>query len=254
MKQRVITAAVMIAVALPCIILGGTLLRILLAIVTVLGTYEYVKNVVEEKGTIQYALSAVMVIFTLLCIFFEEYSASLRILLLIGLFFLNVHFEHFDILKISYLYLMFSLITVGLSCFDSIRELGFPETLMIFFLTYVTDSFALIGGMKFGKHKLNERISPNKTIEGSVCGYLCGAAVGIVYGLLATSYPKAVIFCAGLLIPIVSQLGDLAFSSIKRYFKIKDFSNIFPGHGGMLDRIDSLIFALAAFYIIIEVL
>ena len=109
--------------------------------------------------------------------------------------------------------------------------------------------------MAFGKHKLNERISPKKTIEGSFCGWLTGAIITTAFGLLVIKdVNKAFIIACGLLLPIVGQMGDLAFSAIKRYFKIKDFGTIFPGHGGVLDRIDSLLFSVTAAYILASVI
>lgn len=112
---------------------------------------------------------------------------------------------------------------------------------------FLSDAFALFAGMLFGKHKLAPELSPKKTIEGSVGGFF-GAVVGLlVYGLVLqfgfgakVNYLLFVVY--GILGSLVSQLGDLSFSYIKRQYKIKDFGNIFPGHGGVLDRFDSVIF------------
>ena len=244
----------MIAVALPCMILGGVWLRGLLTLVVFLGTLEYVRNVCDYTDVRYYLLTFIMAAMTLLSVFLPAYRFQISAIVLLALFFLNVNSADWDVMKISYLFLMFSLLSVGIECFDIIRSFGITEALLVLFETYFADSFALIGGKAFGKHKLNERISPNKTVEGSLCGYLSGALIGIVWGLLLTSFTKGVVLASAFIVPFVSQIGDLAFSSIKRYFGIKDFSNIFPGHGGMLDRIDSLIFALAVFNIILGIL
>ena len=244
----------MIAVALPCLVLGGMWLRGLLTLVVFLGTLEYVRNVCDYTDYRYYLMTFAMAAVTLLSVFLPAYRFQISAAVILVLFFLNVNSADWDVMKISYLFMMFSLLCVGVECFDIIRSFGIKETLMVLFETYFADSFALIGGKAFGKHKLNERISPNKTIEGSVCGYICGATIGIIWGLFMTSFSKGVVFASAFIVPFVSQVGDLAFSSIKRYFGIKDFSNIFPGHGGMLDRIDSLIFALAVFNIILGIL
>ena len=123
----------------------------------------------------------------------------------------------------------------------------------------LNDAFAYFVGVFFGKHKMIERISPKKTWEGFFGGviltsiFLCAwafilAAVdngnhAILKGLLDLDHWYHIIILSTL-IPLVSVLGDLVFSSIKRYYGIKDFSNVLPGHGGILDRMDSIIFAL----------
>ena len=253
MKQRLITAAVLILIAVPPLVYGGMLLNVLMGVVALLGTYEYVKCVTDDKKEL-YLFTAILFLVTMVSIYLRAYDFSLSALLIVLLFALNVNVEKYDLSKISFLFLMYRLLTTGLECFVSVRSHGFAETLFVLLLCYLADSFALLGGMKFGKHKLNERISPKKTVEGFFCGYLVGALGGLICGLFFTSYSKLLVITASLTIPLISQLGDLAFSSVKRYYGIKDFSNIFPGHGGMLDRIDSLIFALVAMNILLGVL
>ena len=123
----------------------------------------------------------------------------------------------------------------------------------------LNDAFAYFVGVFFGKHKMIERVSPKKTWEGFFGGvvltsiFLCAwafilAAVdngnhAILKGLLDLEHWYHIVILS-ILIPLVSVLGDLVFSSIKRYYGIKDFSNIMPGHGGILDRMDSIVFAL----------
>lgn len=112
---------------------------------------------------------------------------------------------------------------------------------------FLSDAFALFGGMLFGKHKLAPELSPKKTVEGAVSG-LVGAVVSmLVYGLvldlgfqLTVSYPLLALY--GAMGSLMAQVGDLSFSYIKRQYQLKDFGNIFPGHGGVLDRFDSVIF------------
>ena len=123
----------------------------------------------------------------------------------------------------------------------------------------LNDAFAYFVGVFFGKHKMIERVSPKKTWEGFFGGviltsiFLCAwafilAAIdngnhAILKGLLDLEHWYHIIILSTL-IPLVSVLGDLVFSSIKRYYGIKDFSNVLPGHGGILDRMDSIVFAL----------
>ena len=134
----------------------------------------------------------------------------------------------------------------------------------------LNDAFAYFVGVFFGKHKMNERISPKKTWEGFFGGIILtsivlsawavildwasGGTHVVLKGLLELKdWHWIHILVLSVLIPLISTLGDLVFSSIKRYYGIKDFSNVLPGHGGILDRVDSMIFALttAAIYVCI---
>ena len=117
--------------------------------------------------------------------------------------------------------------------------------LMPFIGSWVTDTFAYFTGRVLGKHKLAPIISPKKTVEGSIGGILFAIGAFALYGLIIakggyTPNYLALLLC-GLLVSIVSQIGDLSLSAIKREYGIKDYSRLFPGHGGVLDRFDSVI-------------
>ncbi|MDF2838519.1 MAG: phosphatidate cytidylyltransferase [Evtepia sp.] len=114
-------------------------------------------------------------------------------------------------------------------------------------IPFLSDAVAMFSGMLFGKHKLAPEISPKKTREGSVGGLLGGTIAVLLYGMLISLVADVgvnFLYLAiyGLLGSAVSQIGDLSFSYVKRQNGIKDFGTIFPGHGGVLDRFDSVIF------------
>ena len=117
---------------------------------------------------------------------------------------------------------------------------GRPFSILIFLLAFSTDMSAMISGKFFGKHKLT-KISPNKTIEGSLGGIIGATLVCTIYGF-AVHFPMRFIMPISIIGSIISQCGDLFASAIKRYCGIKDFSNLIPGHGGVLDRFDSVNF------------
>ncbi len=118
--------------------------------------------------------------------------------------------------------------------------------LMVFIVAFASDSFAYFAGMFLGKHKLAPQLSPKKTIEGSAGGFLGSIACMVIYGLLMTAAEYSVNFTVlviyGYLGSLAGQLGDLSFSAIKRLHDVKDYSNLIPGHGGILDRFDSMLF------------
>ena len=114
------------------------------------------------------------------------------------------------------------------------------------FAAWGTDIFAYIIGKSIGKHKFS-KVSPKKSIEGCIGGTIGSIVLMLIYTFIAntywgTNYSYAFILGIGIILSLVGQIGDFAASSIKRFVGIKDFSNLIPGHGGMLDRIDSLIF------------
>ena len=122
------------------------------------------------------------------------------------------------------------------------------------FAAWGTDIFAYFIGKHFGKHKFS-KISPNKSIEGCIAGTIGGILIMLIYTYIANTfwgmqYSYIVIGIVGFVLSIIGQVGDFAASSIKRYVDIKDYSNLIPGHSGMLDRIDSLIFLAPFAYIL----
>ena len=125
-------------------------------------------------------------------------------------------------------------------------EVGRFLFLIPFVFAWVTDTFAYICGRLFGKHKLIPTVSPKKTVEGAIGGAVFCAVTAVVYGLIiqkafGVTPNYLVLMLSGLAIAVVSQIGDLAMSAIKRQFGVKDYGKMLPGHGGLLDRFDSSI-------------
>ncbi len=121
---------------------------------------------------------------------------------------------------------------------------GRVRMLVPFVIAFSSDTFAFFIGGALGKHKLAEAISPHKTVEGAIGGVLGGMLLAELYGvlLMASGYGVSLVNLGffGLVGSVVSQLGDLTFSVFKRQYGVKDYGNILPGHGGVLDRFDSL--------------
>ena len=167
----------------------------------------------------------------------------------------------------SLLFLRFSPFYFFGNSLTEAEKAGFPSTAFkygqsMFLLIYVVlgtimnDIGAYFVGLLFGKHKMNERISPKKTWEGFVGGVVLSLIASITFALIVAAIGKPIlpifdlshlyfVIIISILLPLIADVGDFVFSSVKRSFGVKDFSQILPGHGGVLDRIDSLIFAAA---------
>ena len=143
-----------------------------------------------------------------------------------------------------------------MSLFSMYRNMGLSLIVFLFLITIITDSYAYFTGRLIGKNKLLEEISPNKTWEGTLGGSIVGTFVCTVYyfNVINTSVPLVALIGIIFFLTLVGQFGDLFFSAIKRTYKIKDFSNIMPGHGGVLDRLDSIIFVMLAFSFFLNIL
>lgn len=147
----------------------------------------------------------------------------------------------------------------------SVSDIWFESIVLALFSSWLCDAFALFGGNRFGKHKLAPAISPNKTWEGAICGAIAAVFSGFLVwlagelcvdvpwlGTLYSPLPLWVCLVTSFLASSFGQFGDLAESLIKRMIGIKDFSNLIPGHGGMFDRADSLLFAIPVAYFCIH--
>ena len=119
--------------------------------------------------------------------------------------------------------------------------------LLAVLLAFVTDAGAYFAGVFLGKHRGVTRVSPNKSVEGYIGGFVTGVVFAVLYGLAASKIAGdgvnllSLALC-GLFGALATEVGDLAFSFIKRQYGVKDYGHLLPGHGGMLDRFDSMIF------------
>ena len=250
MKQRIITGLCIIAVAVPPLLLGGLYLRILIMALSAISVYEII-GIVDNK-TPWYGYVALFMIVSILSLCSSERFIIYLSLLIVGLFASDILSDTFDITKISYLYIMSLLFATSVRGIYFISAQGPMMLFYVVVVTYVCDTGAYFIGSTMGKHKLKPRISPNKTIEGSIGGFICSFIVSMIFGYYILNFDWFTLIVSSILLPLSGQIGDLAFSSIKRHFGKKDFGTIFPGHGGALDRLDSLLFNLLVFSAILQ--
>ena len=249
MKIRVISAIIMLMAFIPILLLGNvyyTIFGCILGLMSLWELHNLEKNIPLIMKLISYGIC-------LFLILYQNNNFSFLIISSVLLLFIFSLIIYGNIAKYNYkdcMFLFSSTIIIGLlyNSFVDVRLMGLEQVIYCFVISITTDTFAYIGGSLLGKHKLAPTISPNKTIEGSIIGSLMGTMMGsaFYYNIIDKSNLWLVILISFIL-TILAQIGDLFFSSIKRSYKIKDFSNLIPGHGGVLDRLDSVLFVILGF-------
>lgn len=259
MKTRIISAIVMILLFVPIVIVGGYPFLVLFAILGLLGLKELMdleKNIpcILKTSSYIFAIFLILVNYSTKML---SFSFNIEFFLVMCLFYFSAVVIIGDLKKYNYkdaLYLIVGVLFIGMTFkgFVIVRNIGIYELIYLFLISSLTDTFALFCGKYLGKHKLSI-ISPNKTIEGSIGGSLFGSIFSTLIYLALTGFNSNVLIVLGItfILSILGQIGDLFFSSIKRIYGIKDFSNLIPGHGGILDRLDSVCFVLLGYIIIL---
>ena len=266
MKKRVLAAIVMIAIFVPLLLIGGKTFAIFMTLLALLGLYEllHIRESRKEFPFLMKMFAYVMVVFFALSHFDSIefiYTMDYRVVAFMIFAFLSPMVFIHDYKKYNLndaLFLIGSVLFIGLS-FNLLiicRNYDIMYIIYLLLITTITDTFALFSGILIGKHKLCPSVSPKKTIEGSVGGTIFGTFVATAFYItvIDPSMSLAFVTIITVILSLLGQLGDLVFSSIKRYYGKKDFSNLIPEHGGILDRFDSLIFVVLAFIIFSSVL
>ena len=250
MKQRILTAALIIAVVLPPLIVGGTLIDLLMLFCLVTGAYEITHCLkTPRKNLLMIAMIGVMIALALIS---PQFLGAGLALTMVVLFDEAIADPKLDLNDITLVFAMLTIFTMAVRSIISIYAQNSWLMMYVILATYLTDTGAYFSGYFFGKHKLIERISPKKTVEGAIGGWLCGMLGAFVFALtMLPELSMGLALFGAATMAIVGQLGDLAFSLIKRNVGIKDFGSFLPGHGGILDRIDSLLFNLLYFTLIL---
>lgn len=260
-KTRIISGIILLLLVIACLVIGSQASLVLVGIIGLFVIDELIVNFyVQRRNSVRYVLAQTMYILGYYFFNFYQISKSsfnfwnsagivLNVFLLVYLFLVYKKSEL--LLKIfrATSWGTGFIILIPLMCLSYIIHFDNWRMLLVglLILNFMVDTAAFFTGKKFGKHKLWESVSPKKTIEGAIGG--------VFFSVLATSFfwktfisdvtPLTIIFF--IIVACSSQIGDLVQSKLKRQFEIKDSSSLIPGHGGVYDRVDSLLF-VAPFY------
>ena len=247
MKARIISAIVMVIICVPPLLLGGIFIKLLASFIAVVGCYEFCTI---RKKRFNILLYTTILLYILTINIFATRQVGLTLIFVIVLFFLAILYEDISLDDVSSVFLMGVIIAFAVNSVIRIYNLENGSYVMIYILiaTFGCDIMALFTGMLFGKHPLNKRVSPKKTVEGAIGGWLFGGLFSFIFAYFIMGNSHLIFYSlTSLTLPIVAQIGDLSFSLIKRNYGVKDFGSMIPGHGGILDRVDSLLFCLIFF-------
>lgn len=248
MMTKTLTGVLLGALVIPPFFVGGIAMEILVAVITGIAAYEISK--LGQEKPVYILIPIVFFAVEMMMHIPIEWYAAVSAIYLVLLFILMVFFKKLSIDHIAYTYVISTILALAWQCVMRIYSNGFDGSGMLYvaIACFMCDTGAYFFGSFCGKHKMNPRISPNKTWEGAIGGYLSGLLLSLLLGLVILPvFPNNLVVTASYILPAIAEFGDLAFSSIKRRFGLKDFGNLLPGHGGVLDRIDSLVFCLMVF-------
>ena len=268
MKSRIITSIIIVAIAIPTFLLSGYIVYpIILALLAGVSVFEIMRVVGCEKNPVLSIPAYLMALSLPVAAFFSSSSVERFFLIctaVIYAFLLYVLvYSVFSDGKIGFSKAarIFCSIAYAILAFTALSAIRYIDNGVfcfgiVFIASWVSDVFALLVGTMIGKHKLMPKISPKKTVEGLVGGIIFGTVAMLLYGLLidlfvadvAVNY--IVLAVMGVCLSVLSQIGDLIASTIKREEGVKDFGSLLPGHGGITDRFDS-IFSIAVIALII---
>lgn len=266
MDFKRITSGVIVGIALAIILLiqNNIIIGILFSLIAVVAMDEYLKAVSKVCKPIKWIGYLSCIIVAIINFIPEQYLASILLISIPSIILiLFAHIIATD-MKITFKDIAYTLLGICyipvfimfLSLIDGMENgkilLGY-----LFMAAWGTDTFAYFIGCRIGKHKFS-KVSPKKSIEGCIAGTVGATALMLIYTLILNNsfsfeYSYLMIGISGIVLSLIGQLGDFSASCIKRYVDIKDYSNLLPGHGGMLDRIDSVLFIAPFAYMLFTI-
>lgn len=262
--KRLLSGIILVLIAIITVVQGGVLLLTIVGIISMIGQFELYRVVKLEKSCLSYiGYGMTLILYVLL---FLQIKDAVNIVVVGGLMLLmaayvvtypKYRFEQIAMVMTGIIY-----VSGMLSYIYQVRitDTGMIAVGLIFIAAWGSDTCAYCTGMLIGKHKMPSALSPKKTIEGCVGGVVGAALLGCIYGIIlkeqvvGVNNPVVAFAIIGGVGSVISQIGDLAASAVKRNYEIKDYGKLIPGHGGILDRFDSIIFTAPIVYFLIMIL
>lgn len=253
MLKRTLSALIGAPILLGLTYLGGPYIAFLVAVLTLLALGEFMKiGECMRTHTWSKQTTAVTIVWLInLFVGSQEWMFSVLIFaLLLALGRLALGYPQTTLAEATFNLLAFLYSVVLLSHLYLLRQLsgGLELTLLTIFLVWATDTGAYLIGKRFGRHLLAPQVSPKKTVEGSLGGLLLSIVVAMLYWRLFGETSWFTYLLLAIIVGVSAQIGDLFESALKRSAGVKDSGKLIPGHGGILDRFDSLIFAIPLVY------
>lgn len=264
MLQRVITGAIIAVVVLVILFSNVVVTGTFVALLALIAQYEFLKVVGIGEKPVLLGTNLIFSIIFAAIVFFEKNAvlpaiAAFYVVLLFAIMLFNhekTEFNHVSLCVFSLVYITASMLHIV-----TVRQLdmGNLYIFLIFIGAFATDTCAYFVGVLFGKHKLCPKVSPKKTIEGAVGGEVGTVVLMLAFGYVAGKLNNLDVnyfnlAFLGILSGLFSQLGDLTASIIKRQYDVKDYGHILPGHGGVMDRLDSIILMAPLVYYFVTIL
>ncbi|WP_332648340.1 phosphatidate cytidylyltransferase [Lysinibacillus sp. 54212] len=261
MKQRIITGVVAAALFIPFVIYGKLPFTILVYAIAFVGIYEILRmkgiHIMSVPGVLSLLATATLLMPSEWTEMVQKVTTYSKIeLLFIAVILLLVYSvlvkNKFTFDDVAFVILSTLYVGLGFYYLIATREAGLAFVIFALLIVWTTDSGAYFTGRKFGKNKLWPEISPNKTVEGFVGGIVIAVIAAVIMQFIAPFEGKTwlILIVATVVSSIFGQMGDLVESAIKRHYDVKDSGNILPGHGGILDRFDSLLFVLPLLHLL----
>lgn len=257
-KARFISGILLLAIAITVVMLGDKVLFGTVLVISLVGMAELYKVLKIEKsslGIIGYISAIVYYILIYLRLDNHLLLLFIGFLLLLMVSYV-ISYPKFRVEQVMTAFFGLFYVSIMMSYIYQIRILedGAILVWLIFIGAWGSDTCAYCVGMLFGKHKMAPKLSPKKSVEGCIGGLIGAALLGYLYALITginvvgISTPKLLFAIIGACSSVISQFGDLAASAIKRNYDIKDYGKLIPGHGGILDRFDSVLFTAPVVY------
>lgn len=264
MKKRVISSIIGLPILIAILISKNTVLIngsiLILMVVGLIEFYKSFEGFDMNYGVIGIIFSAIYFLLIILNLT-SKFGVYIFLFSIFLIFYSIIFYKKDNVKNATITFISFFYISYMLSFIISIIDMnpfGNILVFLVFVVAWSADTFACLVGKRFGKHKLTPKVSPTKSVEGFIAGIVGAGILSYIYGLIILKFANidinnflTICTIAGLVGSVVSQFGDLTASLIKRFNNVKDFGKIIPGHGGVLDRFDSIILTAPFIYFLL---